>query len=100
MQLSQHSDGSSVKFVLEGQFTFDDQMAFRKSMASLPELPAQSVVLDLSKLEYIDSSAMALLLLFKEKAAQCHKQVMLVEPTGYVKKVFDLAHFSDLFRSC
>jgi anti-anti-sigma factor len=54
--------------------------------------------IDLGKVEYLDSSALGMLLLLRERAENSRKRVMLSNCRGTVKQVLDIANFGKLFR--
>jgi len=57
----------------------------------------QSLDIDLSHVDYLDSSALGMLLLLKERAAAKNIALALVGCTGTVKQILEIANFSKLF---
>jgi anti-anti-sigma factor len=47
--------------------------------------------------DYIDSSALGMLLMLREKANGARKKLALASPRGVVKQALDIAHFEKLF---
>jgi anti-anti-sigma factor len=48
--------------------------------------------------EYIDSSALGMLLVLRDKAKESGKSVRLVNCHGMIKQVLDIAHFERFFE--
>jgi anti-anti-sigma factor len=53
--------------------------------------------LDLGGVDYIDSSALGMLLLLKERADTAKKPVALQNCTGTVRQVLEIANFGKIF---
>jgi len=55
------------------------------------------VVIDLGGVDYLDSSALGMLLLLRERAESMGKTVSLTRMQGTVKQVLDVANFDKIF---
>jgi len=51
----------------------------------------------MSKLDYLDSSALGMLMLLNERAKAVSKSIALVCPSDVVKQVLEVANFNRLF---
>lgn len=83
---------------LEGTFTFDGHAAFREATTTLLEtrgLPA--IVLDLSGVVYMDSAALGMLLLLRERAEAKGLKVVLSRPSPMVSGILQIVQFGKLF---
>lgn len=60
--------------------------------------PRIKFVVDLSKVKYIDSSALGMLLLLKEHAQKLGGDARLHHPTDSVAKLIKIANFDTLFH--
>ena len=90
---------SKATLRLKGRLPFDSHRAFRSAYEPYLEEPAaRVVVVDFSGVDYLDSSALGMLLLLREKLAAVRKEAELTGVTGAVKQVFDIANFARLFR--
>ena len=98
MQTStQIADGRAV-VSLRGRFDFSAHREFRGSCnASLDAQNVRELELDMGAVEYLDSSALGMLLLLKEHADAVCKPVKLSNCRGAVKEVLDIANFAKLF---
>ena len=83
--------------LLSGTFTFVDNMKFKQMMAALNEKRARAVMLDFGGVEFIDSGALGMLLLFRDECQKKNISVSLSEAHGQVEKIFAIAHFDQLF---
>lgn len=56
-----------------------------------------SVIIDLSECNYMDSSALGMLLLLLEKLNNDDEKVIIRNPSNIVKKILDISRFDLLF---
>ena len=84
---------------LSGRFDFNAHRDFRSGYQSFIEDAAiKQIVIDFSKVTYLDSSALGMLLLLKQRADERKKPVALRNATDMVRKVLDIANFGRLFQ--
>jgi anti-anti-sigma factor len=53
--------------------------------------------IDMGGVEYLDSSALGMLLILKERASATNKTVAITNCKGAVKQVLEIANFTKLF---
>ena len=83
---------------LSGRFDFKAHREFREAVdAVLAQAGNRVVQVDLGDVSYLDSSALGMLLMLRDKAKANNKDVALVGVKGSVKQVLDIANFSKLF---
>jgi anti-anti-sigma factor len=93
---STHAD--SARIHLEGRFDFNSQRQFRAAYdAPLNDGAVRTLEIDLGSVEYLDSSALGMLLLLKERAGNAKKELALVNCHGAVLQVLEVANFHKLF---
>lgn len=99
MQITMRADGKQAVVRLSGRFEFSAHREFREVMdTALQNKDLETVTVDLADVDYIDSSALGMLLLMlREKANQAKKGLALANPRGIVKQALDIAHFERLF---
>lgn len=91
-------DGTEVVRI-EGRFDFAAHRDFREAVkAALANAQAKEIHIDLAATDYLDSSALGMLLLSLENANAAGKALALVRPTGAVKQVLEIANFQRLFE--
>ncbi len=98
MNIDTHKDGSTARLVLNGRFDFNSHAVFNETTDALLRQPGVSELeLDFDQVKYVDSSAMGMLLLLKERAKSAAKSITLLNCKGAVAQVFELSNFSRLF---
>lgn len=83
---------------MSGRFDFGAHRAFRDAYEQLLQQPdIRSIEINLTSVEYMDSSALGMLLLLHERAEACNKSVALCKPNATVSQILDIANFGKLF---
>jgi len=91
-----HSTSTSI--VMNGRFDFSQHRAFRDACEGALANPYIQVVhVDLREVSYLDSAALGMLLLLRDKAKTTQKTVSLATKPGTVRDILRVAHFQDLF---
>ncbi len=84
---------------LQGRFEFGAHREFREACNScLGDQHVREIELDLGGVEYLDSSALGMLLMLKERADAGARRVVLADCHGVVRQVLDIANFGRIFR--
>lgn len=98
MQITMKAEGQRAVVRLSGKFDFSAHREFRETIdAALQNKEFGEVVVDLAGVDYIDSSALGMLLMLREKTNGAKKNLSLANPRGVVKQALDIAHFEKLF---
>lgn len=82
---------------LQGRFDFNSHREFREAVDAALAASAKEIQVDLGGVEYLDSSALGMLLMLRDKAKGAGHEVSLAHCTGPVKQVLDIANFGKLF---
>lgn len=83
---------------LSGRFDYTTRNQFMAQVdGALAGSAGAELRVDMSGLEYIDSSALGMLLMLRDKAKKLDKTVALSGAQGHVRQVIDTAQFSRLF---
>ncbi len=90
------SDDKSATIKINGRFDFSLHNEFRKSYKDVILKSGQYSV-DLSGTEYLDSSALGMLLLLKEHADSQASSVRLVGFSDEIKEILTIASFDKIF---
>ena len=91
-------DNGVARIVPVQRFVFDTHKDFSKvTDAVLAAGEANRVVVDLRRVHYIDSAALGMLLMLREKASALGKGVSLAVADGMVRDVLSVANFHKLF---
>ena len=98
MQLTLRADERRAIVRLAGRFEFSVHREFRETVdAVLQNGDIDSVVIDLAEVDYLDSSALGMLLMLRDRATAARKGLSLANPRGMVKQALEIARFEKLF---
>lgn len=98
MNVTATAGGERAVIEVKDRFDFNVHREFREAMASALALPGvKEVVVDLAAASYLDSSALGMLLVMRNKAESLGKRVIIARAGGAVKQVLDIANFKTLF---
>ena len=99
MRVKVTQGGSKAVLMLSGRFDFNSHRDFRGAYEPLvDEADVREVTLDLGGVEYLDSSALGMLLMLRDKAGAANTSILLANVRGGVKQVLDIANFGKLFQ--
>ncbi len=98
MEHSSVKTGDSLELSLSGKFTFSDNRAFNNILEDIERRIFKKVVIDLKGVDFIDSAALGILLLTRDKCDRTSTQLLIKNPRGQVQQMFDISRFSDLFK--
>lgn len=90
------SHGHETEVMLRGRLTFADHESFRDIVSIFKEGTTRRCALNLGGLEFIDSAGLGLLLIVRDAAKDGHADVVLRGAKGSVRKMLDIAKFSDI----
>lgn len=91
------SDGKTVHINIVGRFDYKVSQEFRDSYRKIPVQDDITFRVDLSDANYMDSSALGMLLLLREHA-KCHGgMVILDHPSKQIDNILKVANFEQLF---
>lgn len=98
MQITSKLENGRSTLSLSGRFDFHSHREFRAAYEkALEEAAVREIEINFSEVDYLDSSALGMLLLLREKAEAIGKAVLLSGLQGTVKQVLDIANFGKLF---
>ncbi|MFH1987487.1 MAG: Sulfate transporter/antisigma-factor antagonist STAS [Rhodocyclaceae bacterium] len=99
MQASILNESGKVTIKLAGRFDFNTHREFRAAYEPLvADSDVRSVAVDFAGVDYLDSSALGMLLMLRDKLGGANKEVALTGVRGNVKQVLDIANFGKLFQ--
>jgi HptB-dependent secretion and biofilm anti anti-sigma factor len=94
--VSAQSNWTEVR--LEGRFDHAVAREFRQAIVDALRQDAAEVRIGFAQVDYIDSSALGMLLMAKEMAGKVGKTIVLSNAKGSVAKVLDFAKFKSVFK--
>lgn len=91
------SDGKKVQINIAGRFDYKVSQEFRDSYRHVPGQNCVSYHVDLSDADYMDSSALGMLLLLREHAKCRGGSVFIERPSEQIDNILKVANFEQLF---
>ena len=89
-----------LKLAMSGRFDFNSNRDFRKAYEEgMDRYPSGPIEIDFSGVDYMDSSALGMLLLFKERASEQDRSIALLNCQDSVREILDVVNFGKLFAS-
>ncbi|MCP1675574.1 anti-anti-sigma factor [Natronocella acetinitrilica] len=95
MALESQRDANELVIRINGEFDFGLHRQFRDAYRD--ESGVTRYVVDLSDTEYMDSSALGMLLLLREHAEARNGKVFLKGVDGEIERILRIANFHQLF---
>ncbi|MEK6662467.1 MAG: STAS domain-containing protein [Pseudomonadota bacterium] len=96
--VSNHISESKASLTINGRFDFSIHRDFRANYEQiLGASGVRELDVDLKGVDYVDSSALGMLLLLREKATTKNIQMKLVGAQSAVRQVLEVANFGRLF---
>lgn len=89
-------NGQKLTISIKGRFDFGRHQEFRESYERLNTIPT-SIVVDLKEVNYLDSSALGMLLLLRDYAGGEDSDIRIVNSNSDVKKILAISNFDKLF---
>jgi anti-anti-sigma factor len=98
MSISVQVSDSAAVIRLEGRFDFQAHRDFKQCCDSaLANESVRRIEVDFDNVEYLDSSALGMLLMLKERAERKTRTISLVNCKGTVRNILEVANFNKLF---
>jgi len=91
------NDGHNVTITVSGKFDFQLYDEFRSSYSDVSEGGSVQYSVDLGSTDYMDSSALGMLLLLREHGGGDNAKIEIVNASTEVTKILEVANFSKLF---
>lgn len=90
--------GSTATIMMTGRFDFNVQRDFRDAYDPCLENAAVKLIeVNMAGVDYLDSSALGMLLMLRERATASGKSLKLSKPGSSVAQILEIANFSKLF---
>jgi anti-anti-sigma factor len=92
------NNGDTTVIYLDGHFVFDGRICFRDAYDQcLARNETRLILLDMAKVSRMDSSALGMLLLLKERAEAVNKTVHIRGASGLPRSLLEVAQFHRIF---
>ncbi|WP_374352052.1 STAS domain-containing protein [Chitinimonas sp.] len=97
MEASFSLNDNTARITLSGDFTFEAHRSFKEAgQHALDSANASALEIDFAAVDYMDSAALGMLLLLRERFGA--RPIRLINTRGTVKAVLDVANFGRLFQ--
>ena len=98
MEYACETKGNEFHIQVSGRMTHADHRGFRAILAGINEAGAGRIVFDLGKAEFLDSSALGMLLIVRDAAVQQQRVVVLKGAHGQVEKLIAIGKLHKYFE--
>ncbi len=88
---------SILTIKIAGRFDFGAHQDFRNAIDQI-KLTTKQVVIDFYATEYMDSSALGMLLVLRDKVSTSSQSIKLMNIRPEVRKILEIANFDKLFN--
>lgn len=96
MGIAVKAEGSKVIISVTGRFDFSVQSDFRKAYES--SVASSQFVVDFATADYMDSSALGMLLLLRDFAGGDNAKIELTRCGAEIKNILEISNFGKLFK--
>lgn len=97
MDITVQLSGEQAVIRIRGRFEFSGYRDFRDALDRAFEPPARDLIVDLSGADYIDSSALGMLLIASDRAKAVNRKIALRGSHGAVHEVLQVANLHKRF---
>ena len=98
MSINTSVSGNTAVINMTGRFDFNVQREFKEAYdPQLSNAVVSAIEVNLAGVDYLDSSALGMLLMLRERATAAGKSLKLCKPTASVAQILEIANFSKLF---
>lgn len=95
MAISANNSDGKLKIVIDGRFDFSSHKEFRDAYRSAAS--DVSYIIDMGSTDYMDSSALGMLLLLREHAGGDKASIKITGCSSDIKKILTISNFHKLF---
>ena len=100
LQIAEHRSGDATVLALAGEMTIDDgDLAFRKKVHELVESGQVKLIVDLSRVRYIDSSGIGMLVAKMHTVRQKQGDIKLVGLTRRTQSLLSMLKLAMVFET-
>ena len=90
-------DGRLVRISINGRFDFSQHADFRNAYP-IEDAPCRRFEIDLSNVPYMDSSALGMLLVLRERAGGDKADITLIGFNDEIEQILSISRFKNLFK--
>lgn len=90
------SGSNTLTINISGRFDFGVNQDFRKATEEVNST-VKAIVVNMARVDYLDSSALGMLLVLRDKVGESKAAVSIKNSKPDVKKILEIANFDKLF---
>ncbi len=94
---SMAEDGKTLTITISGHFDFKSHQDFRKAYEKSDGVGTRYVI-DMDSAEYMDSSALGMLLMLREHAGGDEADVSIINAKGEIENILSISNFQKVFK--
>jgi anti-anti-sigma factor len=87
-----------TRIALPERFVYNQQAGFRRAYTEAPSQAGRRFILDFSRTNYIDSSALGMLLILREEVGGDNADIHMINARPQIRKILETARFHELFK--
>jgi anti-anti-sigma factor len=91
LSLETREEGQQVRIAVEGELDLSSALTFDEEIRRAEERKPDVLVIDLSRLKFLDSTGLRLIMSAHARAKRCGHRLAIVEGTHAVQRIFRLA---------
>lgn len=91
-----NDEKTQLSIAIDGRFDFSCHQDFRSAYEGVNPVP-KTIVVDLKRTTYLDSSALGMLLLLRDYTSDSQTSIRLENVGDDVKKILTISNFNQLF---
>src|SRR5271163_1141761 len=94
---SPSADGSELTITIKGRFDFSSLQQFRNAYEKVEPKP-KAYVIDLKESDYLDSSALGMLLALRDHGGGDEANIRIINSNVDIKKILVITKLDELFK--
>jgi HptB-dependent secretion and biofilm anti anti-sigma factor len=94
---SASADGNELTIKVQGRFDFSSLQQFRNAYEKVSPKP-KAYIIDLTESDYLDSSALGMLLALRDYAGGDESNIRIIGANGDIKKILVITKLDELFK--
>ena len=97
MKITQSKVGDFTAVSIEGEVDLNSSPQLRKAFSDLIDKGMSKIIINFSKVDYIDSSGLATLIEMRQRMSKDQGRICLVEMSDKIKSLFEITKLDKLF---
>ena len=94
LKIESRSEGAVAHLVLAGEFDLAGIQRFQEPLTKLERSDAATIVIDLSALDFMDSSGLRALVMADERARAAGRRLAIVPGPPQIRRVFEITQLA------